>query len=386
MKHTLHFCLFLLLSAASVQAQITYTNINFQQAGDVVVLNNYTDSTLMITPASSTATNWDFSTWVSSGQTRDTILAASSGSQFSQFSSAEILQPLLPGIGGISYVDVTATAMTRIGGGLELLGFTFIDAYQNPHTIQTAPFTYPSLVQDGYELNIGDHIDSIPFLRAALDSLAGSATATADSIRLTLDGVEVREVDAFGTCMLSDSTYDVLRQKVMNIVTVKVEAKVKPVSFLPAFWLDVSSYLNGALPVALPNNDTLIYYDFLAEDMRQPVARMQMDPTNQFVSNAQYREVDTSTVAIRYIADELAVQIFPNPASHYIAIQTEEFPEGGYHIQVVDMTGRVVQVEQNIQTESYQMTTKALTNGHYILLLRNQKGNLIKRQQIDILK
>lgn len=374
----------LLLMGSSLQAQITYTSASFQQAGDVVAFNTINDTTQTVTPASSTATNWDFSAWVNNNLTRDTVQAASSGSQFSSFPSTDILQPLLPGLPGITYVDVTNTTMTRIGGGVEVLGFSFFSAYTDQHITQTAPISYPSLVSDDYELFISEHIDSVPFLRATLDSIVGGQSSSADSIRIRIDGREVREVDAFGTCMFSDTTYDVLRQKVLNIVTVKIEVRVDPPIFSP-FWFDVTSNISGASPVPIPNNDSLVYYDYLAEGEKQPVARTQMNPNNQNqVAATQYREIDTTTINVHYIADQISVHMFPNPAHEVLQIQSDDLPQDGYSFGLVDITGRVIASVDNIQQSSYTHSTAHLPTGTYFVLLRNTKGQILKREKIVI--
>lgn len=379
------FSLLLGLTINIVQAQITYTSASFQQAGDIVKLTRATDSTLTVTPASNTAVAWDFSTLVAISTSVDTINAASTGNDYARFPSSDILQPLIAGMGGVSYVDVTATSMVRIGAGLEVLGVSFVNSYADQHITQIAPFSYPSLVSDDYDWNFSSHIDSVPFLRVLLDSLAGSASANADSIRITLDGKEIREVDAFGTCIMSDSTYDVLRQKVLNIITIKIEVHAS--AFGSSFWVDISNSLSGAMPVALPNNDSTIYYDYLVEGLRQPLVRLQMNPTNlSSIANIQYLQGDTTTIGVQYIADELAVNIFPNPATNLINIQVEKMPVDGYQLYVIDMTGRIVLQNNQINQQNYQLPTTKMLNGHYIMVLRNQKGKVIKRQQIDILK
>jgi hypothetical protein len=374
----------LVMTSTILSAQITYTSASFQQAGDIVTYNTNNDTTLLVTAASNTATSWDFSTWTNNNRTTDTVQAASSGAQFSSFPSTDILQPLLAGFPGTTYVDVSSTQMTRIGGGIEILGFSFFAPYADQHITQVAPFSYPNLASDDYELFIGEHIDSVPFLRATLDSIVGGQTSRADSIRINLDGKEVREVDAFGTCMFSDTTIDVLRQKVINIVTIKIEIKVDP-GFLPPFWLDVTNTIGNSSPVPIPNNDSLVYYDYLSEGAKQPVARFQMNPNNSNeVAAVQYREIDTTTINVTYIEDQIAVNIFPNPANKILYIQSTELPQEGYNIELVDIMGRITLSNATAQGEHYQQDISRLTNGQYALLIRNKKGELLKREKITI--
>ncbi len=376
-----------LLGANTSIAQITYTDASFERAGDIIQLTRATDSSLTISAPSATATTWDFSHFSPLNATLDTIKAASLGLNYSDFPTADILQPLVAGFGGTAYVDVTTGQMTRIGGGLELFGISFVNGYTNSHIVKTAPLTYSTLYSDNYNLSFAVNIDSVPMLRALVDSLAGSISGSADSIRISLEGTEVRTIDAWGSCMMPDSTYNVLRQKVLNIITMKIEIRVRA-GFLPPRWIDMSPYVASALPVPLPNNDSTIYYDYLVEGLRQPLVRLQMDPTMNFIANIQYFTNDTTvrTIGVDYIAEQLEATIFPNPAADVINIAVAELPIDGYRLQLVDMTARVVLQQNNIQTNSYQLTTQTLPNGHYIVVLRNTKGKIIKREKISILR
>jgi len=380
------FILLLLCSTTFCSAQITYTHASFPQAGDVLEITAAVDS-MTVSAASAVPQNWNFSALVAVSTTLDTIQAASTGTNFASFPNTEIRQSLVAGLGGTAYVDVDTAGMTRVGGGLELLGFSFVSPYINPHIIQEVPFSYPNTASDDYKLAFAANIDSIPFLRDLLDSAVGSFSSAADSIRVAIEGEEIREVDAFGTCIMSDTTYNVLRQKVLNIVTVKIEMHIDPQFFNP-YWQDVTSLLGSSLPVPLPSNDSTIYYDHLAEGITQPIVRLRMDPTNTYVANVEYLQGDTSsTININYLENEIEATIFPNPTDDYINIELGEQLPDGYDWNLVDMTGRVIGHKQAVMETNHVVSTRALPNGYYILVMRNhESGAIIKREKVGVFR
>ena len=136
----------------------------------------------------------------------------------------------------------------------------------------------------------------------------------------------------------------------------------------------------------MPNNDSTIYYDYLVEGLKQPLVRLNLDPTNTFVTNIQYLQGDTNNVSIQYIADEIEATIFPNPTSDIINIQSNDIPADGYNLRIVDMTGRIILQQNHISEEFYPLSLRNIPNGHYILVLHNQKGQAIKREAIEVFR
>lgn len=376
-------CFFLVESSFG---QITYTSASFPQPNDVLYTSTTIDSMLTITPPSATATAWDFSHFVALNTRIDTIRPASDGADFAMFPTTEVLEPLFGQV-GIVYTDVTTTKIERIGGGLEVLGLSFVAPYANTHITQVVPLTYGNTMTDTYILRYGEHIDSIPFLRQILDSLVTlPGGLKPDSIRFSMVGTEVLNVDAWGTCQMMDSIYDVLRQKATNNYELKIEARIV-VPFLGAQWINVTTFLQ--LP--FPTKATTVRYDFLAEGIKQPLVRLNRDSADLITVGIEFL-VDTflkdSTIAVRYLENELDVQIFPNPAQEVIQVQMKanDVPANGYNLLVVDMLGRVVLNEQAIKSEHHQVKVATIPNGNYVLVLRDKTGQILKREQVEILR
>ena len=359
--------LLILLFGVSMQAQITITNSVFPQAGDILETNLSIDSTASISASSTLAQTWDFSSLLVLSNELDTVGAASDGASFSLFPSADILQELFPGFGGIAYVDVTASQMVKIGGAFEFFGIAFANPYTNSHITQEVPLTYPDVQSDDYEVSLAVNIDSVPFLRTLLDSIAGALSNTADSIRIRFTGEESRVVDAFGNCTVLNGSYDVIRQEVTTVLTASIDIHINAGFF--SYWQDISGVLGSALPVPLPNNDTTVYYDYLSNSLKQPLARFYTDSTLAGVDRVIFYQGDSlsSTISIDKIQRLVDVSIFPNPSQGQLQISIEKLDEPVY-VTVVDPACRVV--KQFVMIDKQQtFNIQQLSPGMYHVIL-----------------
>jgi hypothetical protein len=382
MKQVYSFIGFFIVIISSVQAQITYTSNSFPVAGDVLVTATTQDSAVVVTPASATATAWDFSQLVAINTRRDTVQAASSGANFADFPNTDILLPAVGNI-GVAYTEVSTTAITSVGGGIEVLGLSFINSYLDPQVRQTAPLTYNSSDNDAYAFRFSQHIDSVPFLRQLIDSLAGGIQLSPDSIRITLDGTDDRLVDAWGTCALADSTYDVLRQKVTSTFSLGLEVSIDLGPFGGVQWIDLTAFIT--LP--FPTSGTVVRYDFLAENIKQPIVSLTMDSAQTNVVNIEYLDtVYAVNNSIHYVANSIEAQVYPNPAQGQFSVQVEwaNIPAEGYTLCLMDALGRIVKQEVAIREEIYQVSTHDLPVGNYLLTLQDPKGRLMYRQKLSV--
>ena len=213
--------------------------------------------------------------------------------------------------------------------------------------------------------------------------MAGSLQVSPDSIRLTLDGTDDRLVDAWGTCALADSTYDVLRQKITSTYTLGIEVNVD-LGFLGGRqWIDLTTIIT--LP--FPTSGTIVRYDFLAENIKQPVVSLTMDSAQTSVINIEYLDtVYAIDNAIQYLAYGIDAQVYPNPAQGQFSVQVEtaSLPAEGYTLRLIDGLGRVVKHQTAIREELYQVNTSDLPVGNYLLTLQDPKGRLIYRQGVAV--
>jgi hypothetical protein len=363
---------FLLLSflflGFQLQAQVTVTNSIFPQAGDVLTTSVNTNPTFSPTTASGTAQTWDFSSLTTDFLNVDSIVAASSGPAFLDFPNTDIIQPLL-GFGS-AYAIVDSTSITRVGAGLELgfAGLSFVAPYADPHVVQTAPLTYNTTHNDQFEIRFSEHIDSIPFLRQLVDSI-NPLPVSPDSIRVRVDGSHTMLVDAFGTCTIYSGTYDVLRQKVETYTDISIDL------WIPTFggngiWQDVTGLLGGFLP--FPTNDTTIYYDYIQEGSKEPIARMNMSNDQSSVESMEFK--GNNPTSVFNIPSTPKLSIFPNPATQYVQFDSESLGVERFNLQIIDLNGRVLQEVHQLNRGQHQIPLKNLAAGQYQIRFLSENG------------
>jgi hypothetical protein len=367
-------CLSLLMGIFTAKAQTTITNSIFLAAGDTL-LRSITANTagVTITPPASNAQSWNMSFLTTDATLLDSVRFASAGVSFSSFPNTEIILPVA-GFGQ-GYVDVDASAMTMVGASIDLMGLTFVSPFVNTQTLQTAPLSYGTSLNDTHSLRFATHVDSVQGLRMLIDQLG--LPVSPDSIRLNINGTSELIVDAFGDLTLFDSTYTVLRQKVEVINATTIEAYVA--AFGSGFWLDVTSTIAGQLPI--PLSDTTFRYDFLREGTKIPVVRINMDGTGTSIRDIEFKGYNENTAVQPLELREISV--FPNPANEQIAISTTEINET-FNLQIVDAMGRVIYKASKLNDSNVQIDVREFPVGNFVLLLNSEKGKLLAVKKISI--
>jgi Secretion system C-terminal sorting domain len=366
-----------------VGAQTTITNSIFPQAADVLPISTSFDTTIIVTATSPLSQTWDFSQLNSDSYREDIIDAATNGLNFVDFPSSEITQPLISGFGGTAYVDVTATNVVSLGGGLEILGFSLVAPFSDPKTLQTAPLNLATNQSDAFDISFGVNIDSVPFLRQLIDSLAGAQLPIRpDSLRLRQRGRRNMYVDAQGTAIMYDGSYTVLRQKVTETSAIQIEARAPSPFGSGGFWIDVTSFISSAIPI--PLTDTVNYYDFLANNYHQPICRLNMNNDNNKVESVEFKGENYTAVA-RTDKPSTYVELFPNPAQTVINLDFKQTQVSNFRATLSTLQGANIRNYDNLNGNLIQLNVAGLINGAYILTVFDDKNQKIKSQLVKII-
>lgn len=370
--------------ATMSQAQTTVTNSIFPTAGAILQISTTTNvAGYTVTPPSSSAQSWDFSQLSTETYREDEILDAASGAAFTDFPNTEVRQNLLPGLGGTAYVDVTANTVRIIGGGIDLMGFAFVEPYDDPHQLQVAPLNYNTIYNDDFQVTFGEHIDSVPFLRQLIDSLGSGMIPNGispDSIRINVEGERRTKVDAFGTLTAYDGNYDVLRQQVREYTEVKIEVRVDP-GFFPAFWFDVTSMLTGAIPLPIPTNDTTYYYDYLADGYQQPIVRLNMNGTGTTIESIEFK--GQNSVGVTMVEMQNPMRLYPNPTTDVVMIEMGDFATRTCQLQLVALDGKVLKMQTVSNVSNLTLSLSDLPAGLYALVVRDEQGTLLRTERVE---
>lgn len=187
-----------------------------------------------------------------------------------------------------------------------------------------------------------------------------------DSVRLVTTVVRGVEIDAYGTMTIPTGDLETIRSS-------ETETTSNDVFVLSnGNW----SFLQGTPP------ETIINFNWWANEngFGFPVVQLQYNPGNgtrevkwlqQFITNTNER--------IRFDFD-----IYPNPASSYLNIHFPDAISGSVEIAAINGKTALKQVFENSQYET--INTTILSSGSYYLVLKNEEGQIIGYEKLEITK
>lgn len=361
------FIVLLFISTNIVKSQITYTNASFPSVGDSIIINTTIDEGAILTPASSNAQSWDYAHLNSQFYTEEVVRSASNGAYASEFPDAELLMNLTRNF-GVAYVDVGTSKVSHIGGGIELFGIGLISRYVNPRVILKAPLTYNDSGSDTYELHFGEHIDSVPGLRQIIDSITNGVISV-DSIRFNFNGTEYYSVNAYGDLTLPNGNkHEVIRKKVTTYSNFDIELRIPPfIPQMPPIWVDLTTYM----PLPIPTKDTIIHYDYLANEYKQPLLRMNMSNDGNTIETIDYIGVATTEEPEEIIEE---FQLFPNPTRGVFKIKSPELLKT---ITIYNITSKKVISLSSINRQVLELNMNTFARGAYFLKIELESGEFV---------
>ena len=88
-----------------------------------------------------------------------------------------------------------------------------------------------------------------------------------------------------------------------------------------------------------------------------------------------------NSVSIEELAPSTTFNLFPNPASEQIAIETKEAPKEKQLFTIYDLSGKEIHREEIVQQQTI-VNTEYLSNGVYICSMTDQKGYCVNRKLV----
>jgi hypothetical protein len=203
-----------------------------------------------------------------------------------------------------------------------------------------------------------------------------------DSLRLRQVGRRNMYCDAHGVAVMYDGNYTVLRQKVSETTANQLEARIPSPFGGGGFWFDITSFVSAALPI--PLTDTVNYYDFLANNYRQPICRLNMSNDFRKVESVEFKGENYTAVA-RNGKPAPSVDVFPNPAQTVINLDFKQNEVNNYRATISTLNGALVRSFENLNASLNPLNVSGLINGAYILNVYDDKNQKIKTQLVKII-
>jgi len=376
------FFLFLFLSLASSQAQITIDNSYFPVAGDTIktIVTVPLDGEIPITD-SGIDQLWDF-TNISGGATAEVVYQDYMASDsLDLFPAADLI---ITGSDGTTFIRSTENSFDIIGfEGFDPTGFgiNLVSRFSPPLNERSAPlefldfdsYTTSSNVTFGADILPGELLEGLPVVP--------------DSLRVLVNLTIIDLIDAWGSVMLpSNQSYETLRQKRVLYSESRLEVKVPILD-----WVDVTDQFvgtggaGGSLGV-----DTTITYTHWAEGIIDPIAILTLDAEEENVLNFEYKDDDPimSSTANVSSSEYENVYVYPNPAINYAKFDCVNLKPDHYELKIFNILGLEAYSVRNFISgnKMIQVDLSNFKKGAYLYSLTDTMGRVITTKRLVVIK
>lgn len=368
MKHIL--LAILTIVATSLSAQISLEGSDyFPEVGDT--LRTATDAApvgIEITPPGGDQ-NWNFSSLQAGFSLERIVRDVSEGDSAEDYPNANILFEQVDGGEGYYRSDENS---------FSIVGFAGTDPLGQGIEVN-APFDPPYVERWG-TLNFFDQNlnESALTVAVAVDDIPGNLfedlPITPDSIRVRVTTDRTDLVDGWGTLVIPDGTYEVLREKRTEFREIRLDAKV---GFLP--WTDITDLALEALPIDDLGRDTMVTYSFWSNTAKEAIAVINADPTGTVVESVTYKSDEMISSVQTPEEAKPRVYIYPNPAIVHTRFEFTNLPADRYSLEIYDVAGRSV-FNKSLYINEYHLETFNVTRfrkGVYLVVLRDGKGQKV---------
>lgn len=343
---------FLSFMTLALISQITVTENNIAGVGDVIYESIDTMPNNMFSPGSAGANQtWDFST-VQAHVSDTTTLIDPAGTPYANLyptATACIYDD-----SSYVYIQKSSTGMIMLGENNEQMSFTLLPL---PLTYGATHIDGPIIVYDTTMFN--DMLDS-----TIVQMYTGGSISNIDSIAQVVSMEINYEVDAYGSLSIPSGTYDALRLKQTQVMTMKLDA------YYNNAWQPMPNTIAQLMgmpgPVLIDTMGSGYQWWTDQNHMKFMAAQMDVDSNGMAESITYNINANTSSVAELGKAE---FNIYPNPASESILIELNESKEG-LNFNIFAVNGQIV---LNGELDASRMIDiSKLENGQYILELGNE--------------
>ncbi len=382
MRNALLLSFFLLLSSG-LAAQITLSAAYFPSAGDTLILSNPDSQSLATIDIGATGgpQTWDFSNLEPFATFRRPVLATEAGTADDAFPTAN-LKILVTDL-TTNYYLKTATEFSLVGtiGASDLAAdFDLALPFANAYTERRAPLSFIDQNSDVALIAGTISTDSLPDVFSGIPDI-GQLLLGADSIRFGTTVTTTDLVDAYGTLLVDEAEYEVIREKRNETRMVTLEVRT-------VFgWVDVTGQVSGLFPDLINQlgQDTIVQYTYWADGVKEPVMQITTSPDGETVERASFKS-GPQTVSVRnpYAGIANGIRLFPNPAATWFRLESDALPTGTYRVEVYNTLGRLVRTQPVGFSAGLtdRVELNRLPNGVYLASLYDTANRLVVTKRV----
>ena len=269
------------------------------------------------------------------------------------------------------------------GHSLEQLGAIGLDPmdmgvqtttyYDQPLQTLHFPLKYGMSSEQTGSFSFKIAVDDLP--RAVLYTLP----ITPDSVRYRCVVKQKKEIDGWGTLILPDNTYDVLREKNVEEKTYRVDIKV---GNLP--WQDITEGIDDP-KIQVPQISQS--YHFYSNETTSKVAIAYMKPNGVNPTVVNYTVSDPSST-MRTASNRPDIYAYPNPAINDVRFEFSNLKPSEYVLKIYNILGVVV-MEEKYELNGFKtvkLDVSKLRKGTYLYSLSDAKGKTIATRRLMVIR
>ena len=190
------------------------------------------------------------------------------------------------------------------------------------------------------------------------------STSGGDTVKIKNLVTKSLEADAFGVAHLPAGTFDALRATVTQVS--------KDSTWVQVFgnWMLISATIS-----------TTNYYDWYTTDPNVDIMLVSLtyDESWSVLESAEFFK--DSYVGIESLTKKSEIDIYPNPSSDMIFIETESFH--GLDLQIINDIGEIV-ISQEITSDKEKISVREWSSGIYICRIVDANSKVIVQEKIVV--
>ena len=202
---------------------------------------------------------------------------------------------------------------------------------------------------------------------------------TPDSVRYRCTLVQEKEIDGWGTLALPDNTYDVLREKVLEERTYRVDIKV---GSLP--WQDITEAVDDP---KIQKKQLSESFHFYSNETTSKVAVAYMKPNGVNPELVYYTVTDPSST-MRTASNRPDIYAYPNPAINNVRFEFSNLKPSDYALKIYNILGVVV-MQKNYTLNGFKtikLDVSKLRKGTYLYSLSDAKGKTVATRRLMVIR
>ena len=318
---------------------------------------------------------------LSGGQLVSTFyLDPASGNSSADFPDADLMSTQ----GGVTeiYYDVFNNRIDEIGRAGQDFGFGDIDipfTFEEKPVVRRAPISFGDVYDNDNVANVTVGIDIFP---DSILAILGPFANFIDSVRVSLDISNSATVDAWGTIVLPNGSFETIRERVETTQDTKL--------FIRALgaWNEAGQEILDLLGPAAEffGEQTFTTYNFYS-DVEKEILVSANEQDGELVSVTYKGDgIVTSTKQLTYTDAEITA--YPNPSFGPITFDVGAYGNGFYQLTVYNIVGKQIisdsfEVSNN---RSFETNLSQLRKGSYIYTIHNERGDKLGTKRFIILK